>query len=126
MYNISTYGYSYQGPVKSSKSLHTSRVRIAKVLVLLAFFTLSFLFGAFIQAYASDEEPIHASVEAAPIEPAYVAYSVEPGDTLWSIAKVHLPKDTDIREFIHDIKAMNHLNTSVLQVGQTLQIPISY
>ena len=123
MYTV-TGGYYYQGTVKSTKSLHTNRNRVKRIILLLVLFTGSFLSGALMNAYASESDATAvAEQQYTPVVSAYTSYSVEPGDTLWAIAKLHAPASIDIREFIHDIKAMNHLESSNLHVGQLLQIP---
>ena len=48
---------------------------------------------------------------------------VQPGDTLWSISQGIAEPGTDIREIVSDVKTLNALSTSSLQVGQTLLIP---
>ena len=47
----------------------------------------------------------------------YVVYEVEPGDTLYSIAKKYNSK-------VSSIKAYNNLTSDILSIGQVLQIPI--
>lgn len=47
---------------------------------------------------------------------------VEPGDTLWSIASARYPSD-DVRVRVDDIERANGLQSPVIQVGQTLQLP---
>ena len=54
-----------------------------------------------------------------------VVYVVESGDTLWSIASVYAPRDSDIRATIHDIRTLSGLETSVIHPGQKLLIPQS-
>ena len=124
---VSTGGYYYQNTVsakRAKKSLHINRVRFIRAAVMIALFACSFLFGAMISAYATDEESaVIDQSYSAMLPSAYVSYSVQQGDTLWMIAKSNLPVDADIREFIQEIKAMNHLETSMLQEGQLLQIP---
>lgn len=53
---------------------------------------------------------------------------VNKGETLWEIATSELTSNeyynnADIREIIIDIKKVNNLHSSVLQVGQKLEIP---
>lgn len=53
---------------------------------------------------------------------------VSNGETLWSIAKSQLNTNAyysnkDVREIIRDIKTINELNSSVLQIGQKLIVP---
>ena len=52
----------------------------------------------------------------------YITVSVNPGDTLWSIAKEHT--DGDVRSEIVKIKKANNMKTSDLESGQILKIPV--
>ena len=54
----------------------------------------------------------------------YLSWNVSHGDTLWSIAGSNLPRGRDIRDFISEIKEINHLQTSNILVGQHLRIPV--
>lgn len=54
----------------------------------------------------------------------YLLWTVNEGDTLWSIARDYLPQGRDIREYIYEIKEINQLQTSNIRIGQQLQIPI--
>ncbi|MBO2531563.1 LysM domain-containing protein [Planifilum fulgidum] len=49
---------------------------------------------------------------------------VEPGDTLWSLARRHADDSVDIRELISDIRRINQLEDAVIHPGQTLKIPV--
>lgn len=58
----------------------------------------------------------------------YKKIYVDKGETLWEIATSELKvnkyyNNVDIREIIKDIKKINNLNSSALQVGQILEIP---
>ncbi|GAX91770.1 LysM peptidoglycan-binding domain-containing protein [Effusibacillus lacus] len=46
---------------------------------------------------------------------------VQPGDTLWSIAKTHYP-GKDVHEAIHHIKKSNGLSSAKLQIGTELRL----
>ncbi len=48
--------------------------------------------------------------------------TVQPGDTLWSVAQRIAP-DNDPREVVAQIKRINHLHSSSLQAGQLLLLP---
>ena len=53
---------------------------------------------------------------------------VSSGDTLWSIAKHEKDNNTyfldkDIRDIVYEIKSVNDLNTSNLNIGDKLTIP---
>ena len=50
--------------------------------------------------------------------------TVQPGETLWSVAQRIAPKN-DPREIVAQIRRINHLPSSGLQVGQQLLLPVS-
>ncbi len=59
---------------------------------------------------------------------AYQTYSVvvQPGDTVWSLAKAYGPKGWDVRKTVDVIQTLNGLSTEDLgrlQPGQKLQVP---
>lgn len=49
---------------------------------------------------------------------------VEPGDTLWGLARRYADDSVDIRELIGDIRQINRLEDAVIHPGQTLKIPV--
>ncbi len=53
----------------------------------------------------------------------YATVTVQPGDTLWSIASAHTNASADVQETIDAISAANHLQASLLQPGERLRIP---
>lgn len=55
-----------------------------------------------------------------------VYHEVVAGDTLWDIAAGFTPPGDDVRRTIHDIKVINDLGSSEIQVGQLLAIPVSF
>jgi len=55
--------------------------------------------------------------------PQYLEQVVQPGDTLWGIARSHLPAGMDIREYIYEIKKANGLTGSIIHPGQVLLLP---
>jgi hypothetical protein len=59
----------------------------------------------------------------AAVVPHYATVTVQPGDTLWSIASAHAPASADIQEMIDQISAVNHLGAAPLLPGQRLRIP---
>jgi predicted Zn-dependent protease len=61
-------------------------------------------------------------VEAAMPEPTRIV-TVEPGDTVWSIAARHASAEVDINALTERIVTANHLVNASLSPGQRLRIP---
>ncbi|MFZ0014212.1 MAG: LysM peptidoglycan-binding domain-containing protein [Acidimicrobiia bacterium] len=53
-----------------------------------------------------------------------IEYVVAQGDTLWDIASDHVGAATDVRPLIREIKELSGIQSSSLQPGQVLQIPV--
>jgi LysM repeat protein len=53
----------------------------------------------------------------------FTTVTVQPGDTLWSIASAHVTNNGDVQETIDRISETNHLQVASLQPGQHLRIP---
>lgn len=97
------------------------KARLMRTAALIAMMAISFWLGAQIHANAA----VEAGTEAAPgIAQPYVLHAVEPGETLWAIAKSHLPEGAELAAFIHAIRQFNGMETSGLLAGQVLKIPV--
>lgn len=112
--------------VRSGKSGHAVRTRkghahLIRTLVLVGMMAASFWLGAQIHVNAADKTAVE---QGQVISQAHVRHAVEPGDTLWAIAKVHLPEGASLQSFIHEIRVLNGMTTSQLQAGQVLRIPV--
>jgi LysM repeat protein len=55
--------------------------------------------------------------------PRYATVTVQPGDTLWSIASSHAGPSADVQEIVDRISDANHLAGGTLQPGERLRIP---
>ena len=116
-----TAGVDTAGVGAASQVRLTPRGRLVLVAVatvaaslVLALLTLGPVFA---QGQSSAAEPGGAGV--APVSSTWV---VQPGETLWVIAE-RIDPDTDPRETVARIVAMNDLPDSSVLVGQELQIP---
>jgi LysM repeat protein len=49
--------------------------------------------------------------------------TVQPGQTLWDISS-RAAGEGDVRSMMSHLEAINHLDSSSLQVGQHLRVPI--
>jgi LysM repeat protein len=68
---------------------------------------------------------IVVSAQGGEAECKYDTVRVETGDTLWDIAKEYNPNG-DIREFIYEIKELNHLEGSMIYAGEELKVPVHF
>lgn len=55
-------------------------------------------------------------------KPDYIFYTVKPDDTLWEIASKHTKGKKDVRETLYEIKKVNDVQDSELNVGMRLAI----
>lgn len=136
-------GYGYQGSRgtafrKSDNSLSDQRIRrlsmrLVRLGVLAAMLLMGFWFGTMVSSHAMHvDDAVAVAPEAGATVPeagaivseyGATSYIVKPGDSLWAIAKTHMPEDGDIRQFVHDIRLANGLSSAELAVGQLLFIP---
>jgi LysM repeat protein len=56
-------------------------------------------------------------------EPPSVLYTVEPGDTLWSVATEHYPPSGDPRVAVETIRDANDLTDARIYPGMRLELP---
>ncbi len=135
MYTTHTSGYYYTGRQLAARPTRAAgRAKLVRVAVLAAAIGLSVLFGAMMHAYATGGDQDNSRTGPAQTnaaeerlveaEPAYLPYIVVSGDSLWRIAKQHLPAGMDIRNYINEIKAMNGLQSTIIHEGQLLQVPL--
>ena len=54
----------------------------------------------------------------------YVVVTVQPGDTLWSIARRVSEGKSDLRVLTHRIQKLNSLDSAMLLPGQSLTVPL--
>jgi hypothetical protein len=94
----------------------TRRGRAAVVLLLAAVLFAAFSLGR----TASDA----ADVAGEPSAPRLEQATVQPGESLWSVAQRIAPEN-DPREVIQQIRRLNDLESSQLQVGQQLLLPVA-
>ncbi|MCU1624445.1 MAG: LysM peptidoglycan-binding protein [Frankiales bacterium] len=97
-----------------NSTLHlTRRGRLVIVALLAMLLFLAFLVGRTGVSSASTDS-------AAPV--AYTQTTVQPGETLWAVAKRVAPHH-DPRALVDEIRDLNHLASGGLRVGQQLLLP---
>ena len=102
-----------------STSTSTTQVHLTRrgrALMLLAL--VAVLFGAFSLGRANTQAAPTASDAPAAVE----QITVQPGESLWGVARRIAPKN-DPREVISQIRRLNRLQDSRLQAGQQLLLP---
>ncbi len=53
----------------------------------------------------------------------YTTIRVQPGDTLWNLAKTYGPENADIRETVYNICKLNDVTAETLYAGLFITIP---
>lgn len=105
----------------TSKST-TQHVRLTtrgRTLVLLALVAL--LFGTFSFGRANSQA---APAVEAPVVPAVQQTVIQPGESLWTVARRIAP-DNDPRAVIAQIRQLNDMTGSQVQAGQHLLLPVA-
>jgi predicted Zn-dependent protease len=54
----------------------------------------------------------------------YETVTVHPGDNLWTLTAARTPAGEDVQATVDRVVAENHLDTTTLQPGQHIRIPI--
>ncbi|MEX2290417.1 MAG: LysM peptidoglycan-binding domain-containing protein [Mycobacteriales bacterium] len=102
-------------PTTSAHSLRLTRRGRALLVLLLA--------GLLLAAFSLGSQASQASdVVAGGVDDRFEQTTVQPGESLWSVAQRIAP-DHDPREVVTQIRRLNDLSSSQLQVGQHLLLP---
>lgn len=56
----------------------------------------------------------------------YIEAKVKQGDTLWNIARKHMPKDYDVRKMVFELKEFNDMDDVDIYPGDIIRIPNKY
>jgi Tfp pilus assembly protein FimV len=112
--------------------------RIVRLVFMVIVLSFIFTSGAILHAYAggnaedssaSSTPSVSAQADtsaasASKPSPAVIrTVDVCPGDTLWDIASLNMPKGGNIRSYINKIKKVNGLKNSDIRAGQILVLP---
>lgn len=99
----------------------TRRGRVLVLLVLIALLCAAFMVGRTASRAAEPAGPL-AAVQGMASSPITTRTVVDPGETLWSIARRIAPA-RDPREVVAQLRRLNDLATGGLQAGQQLVLP---
>jgi LysM repeat protein len=102
----------------SSQRVTRAQLRVRRTVAVLVLLS-AVLAGVFVlgRSTANSATQVPGQHPAAP-----VVYTVQPGDTLWSIATKVAPQ-TDPRTTVHLLRDLNSLSTGIVEAGQKLTIP---
>lgn len=121
MLRYSTYRSIYDNPVReevsSDKPLldvicNFAKSRAGKTMVILMIFIMGWT-GAFSVVAGGMDKPKGEK-----------HVIVQPGDSLWSIASSHKPRDMDTRDYVSSISENNDLSGPEIQAGDVLALPL--
>ncbi|XEC92592.1 LysM peptidoglycan-binding domain-containing protein [Paenibacillus tarimensis] len=124
MMNTITYRSIHTGRSDLKNSVHaldTANSRLNRLLLKLfaacVVFMFLFSYMLIVHSSASESGPL-------PVQTGERLITVSTGDTLWSIAKRVQHPGADVRKTVYLIQKRNGLESSYLQAGQTLIVPI--
>ncbi len=109
---------------KRNADIYSKSIRFFALCLIMV---LGFTFGFIVNAYAKTESADIMTPERSfsiNSDAAYIKHVVEPGESLWSIARLHLPDGDDVQAYIYEIKKFNELASSGLYAGDVLKLPI--
>ncbi|MDK8180399.1 LysM peptidoglycan-binding domain-containing protein [Paenibacillus sp. UMB4589-SE434] len=105
---------TYNG--KSARKLRIKRFTLAITVIIGLFIA----FGTIVQAISSNDNDSERGIPAK----TSIRVIIQPGDTLWAIAKEHLSADMDIRDYVYIIMKNNDLNGGLIQAGDVIEVPL--
>lgn len=92
---------------------------VSKKRFFISIFTISLAIISIISLFINNTEAYSSTYKQE-----YKEVVVKAGDTLWKIAKEHIPKDYDIRKMIYEIREINHLESADIYPGDMVKVPI--
>ena len=90
------------------------KLRIKRALLVISFLIVLMLLFDAISAFGTEKSTVPNYSQA------YI--EVQRGDTLFDIAKVYAPKNTDVDDYVEFLMAINNMQDSKLFVGQKLMV----
>ena len=93
----------------NTRTMQVRRARLRRTAVLVVLIAAAAVFGP--KAFAADGTGTPAPLDS---------YTVSSGETLWSIAANLTPEGRDVRDTMAEIKDVNAMSGSQLQVGEQI------
>ena len=125
--------YEYSGHHSEQKSRHNRLKRRSMKRILTGAMMLVFVLGFIVfynTSYAQDiqdqsavQSGIHADDHTAHMTKYYKTIEITSGDTLWDIAETYMDDNYDsVKDYVQELKEVNHLTSDVIQDGQYLTV----
>lgn len=113
--------YQQKNQVRSMARSNKEYEMEVKRILILSIITVFVVFGA-CAFFGNILSSAHASDAEAPVNyKYYTSIEIQPGDTLWDIAKAYITDDyQSIPEYVQALKEMNSLDTDNIEAGQNL------
>jgi len=126
---MSAYYCTYPRTSLSKRNVQqppTNRKRLGRIILLVTALMIVCASVSIINAYAVsvDDASVMEMGQTVAIQAEHDTVFVNSGDTLWSIAKNNMPENSDIREYISELRRLNELNGSSIRTGQKLILPL--
>lgn len=94
------------------------------VSILLCGFVLGTYMNVFADTYDGDDlATASIGITDVNVEEEVRLVNVRPGDTLWTIARAHTPRETDVRYYVEQMIQLNELDDHVIYIDQRLRLP---
>lgn len=125
--------YEYSGHHSEQKSSRNRSKRRSMKHILTGAMMFIFVFGFIVfynTSYAQDiqnqsavQSDVHADDHTAHMTKYYKTVEITSGDTLWDIAETYMDDNyNSVKDYVQELKEMNHLTSDVIQDGQYLTV----
>ncbi|MFW6001108.1 MAG: cell division suppressor protein YneA [Halanaerobium sp.] len=114
MENINRYSTNLGGYYEKREQKNTKKLFFRVIIAVISVLILSFLIASLFSLIGFGEN-----------EQEYTKHQVEAGESLWSIAVFYNEDNIDIRKAIYHIKKANNIESSAINPGEELIIPVN-
>lgn len=111
---INSYSADFNSYSERKRQKNTKKLLLKVVIALFSILILTFLLTALFSLIGFGEN-----------EQEYIKHKVEAGESLWSIAVFYYEDNIDIRKAVYHIKKTNNIESSIINPGEELIIPVN-
>jgi amino acid permease len=114
METINSYSAGFNSYSEKKRRKNNKKFFLKVIIALFSILILTFLLTALFSMIGFGEN-----------EQEYIKHQVEAGESLWSIAVLYYDDNIDIRKAVYHIKKTNNIETSIINPGEKLIIPVN-